>query len=121
MLFIKETENYEEEVYYICRAIGRYHYTGHAQGVQWIYQQKQEKKNMKNLSEIYFAGGCFWGTDHFLKQIRGVKSTQVGYANGNIANPTYQQVCTGKTNFAETVKVEYNPQEVPLKLLIDLF
>ncbi len=40
-------------------------YTGHAQGVQWIYQQKQEKKNMKNLSEIYFAGGCFWGTDHF--------------------------------------------------------
>lgn len=35
-------------------------YTGHAQGVQWIYQQKQEKKNMKNLSEIYFAGGCFW-------------------------------------------------------------
>ena len=96
-------------------------YTGHAQGVQWIYQQKQEKKNMKNLSEIYFAGGCFWGTDHFLKQIRGVKSTQVGYANGNIANPTYQQVCTGKTNFAETVKVEYNPQEVPLKLLIDLF
>ena len=39
-------------------------YTGHAQGVQWIYQQKQEKKNMKNLSEIYFAGGCFWGTDH---------------------------------------------------------
>ena len=90
-------------------------YIGHAQGVQWIYQQKQEKKNMKNLSEIYFAGGCFWGTDHFLKQIRGVKSTQVGYANGNIANPTYQQVCTGKTNFAETVKVEYNPQEVPLK------
>ena len=34
-------------------------YIGHAQGVQWIYQQKQEKKNMKNLSEIYFAGGCF--------------------------------------------------------------
>ncbi|WPC91037.1 hypothetical protein BJP29_22620 [Bacteroides fragilis] len=44
MLFIKETENYEEEVYYICRAIGGIIYTGHAQGVQWIYQQKQEKK-----------------------------------------------------------------------------
>ena len=96
-------------------------YTGYAQGVQWIYQQKQEKKSMKNQSEIYFAGGCFWGTEHFLKQIRGVKSTQTGYANGNIANPTYQQVCTGKTNFAETVKVDYNPQEVSLKLLIDLF
>lgn len=121
MLFIKETENYEEEVYYICRAIGRYHLHWPCTRRTMDLSTKTGEKNMKNLSEIYFAGGCFWGTDHFLKQIRGVKSTQVGYANGNIANPTYQQVCTGKTNFAETVKVEYNPQEVPLKLLIDLF
>lgn len=85
------------------------------------HQNEKEKSSMKNPSEIYFAGGCFWGTEHFLKQIRGVESTQVGYANGNIANPTYQQVCTGKTNFAETVKVEYDPQEIDLKFLIDLF
>lgn len=51
----------------------------------------------------------FWGTEHFLKQIEGVEATQVGYANGNIANPTYQQVCTGTTDFAETVKYSMIP------------
>lgn len=74
-----------------------------------------------NTKEIYFAGGCFWGTEHFLKQIRGVASTEVGYANGNVANPTYKQVCQGNTQFAETVKVVYNPSEVALPLLIDLY
>lgn len=77
-------------------AIGRYHLHWPCTRRTMDLSTKTGEKNMKNLSEIYFAGGCFWGTDHFLKQIRGVKSTQVGYANGNIANPTYQQVCTGK-------------------------
>lgn len=80
---------------------------------------KQNK--MENLKEIYFAGGCFWGTEHFMKQIRGVESTEVGYANGTIENPTYRQVCTGKTGFAETVKVVYDPKEVALNLLLDLY
>lgn len=85
------------------------------------HSNQKEKSTMKNEREIYFAGGCFWGTEHFLKQIRGVESTEVGYANGNIANPTYQQVCSGNTHFAETVKVKYDPQEVNLRLLIDLY
>ena len=76
---------------------------------------------MKNQAEIYFAGGCFWGTEHFLKQIRGVESTQVGYANSNVANPSYEQVCSGKTNAAETVKVVYDPKTVDLNLLLDLY
>ena len=52
-------------------------------------------------SKIYFAGGCFWGTEHFMKQINGVTSTQVGYANGktSIKNPTYEQVCNDNTEF----------------------
>lgn len=81
----------------------------------------ERSKNMNSIKEIYLAGGCFWGTEHFLKLIEGVKSTQVGYANGNIANPTYKQVCTGTTNFAETVKVEYDSEKVDLPFLIDLF
>ena len=76
---------------------------------------------MVKLNEIYFAGGCFWGTEHFLKQIRGVKSTEVGYANGKIKNPTYEQVCNDNTGFAETVKVIYDPQELNLGLLLDLY
>ena len=78
-------------------------------------------KPMKSQAEIYFAGGCFWGTEHFLKQIRGVESTQVGYANSNVANPSYEQVCSGKTNAAETVKVVYDPKTVDLNLLLDLY
>ena len=76
---------------------------------------------MEKTSEIYLAGGCFWGTEHFLKQIRGVKHTEVGYANGNTASPTYKEVCTDKTGFAETVKVVYNPREVSLELLLNLY
>ncbi len=82
---------------------------------------KKEKTLMENLSEIYFAGGCFWGTEHFMKQINGVKTTEVGYANGRIENPTYQQVCSGNTGFAETVKITYDPNEVNLELLLDLY
>lgn len=76
---------------------------------------------MDKEKEIYLAGGCFWGTEHFLKLIRGVKHTEVGFANGNVKNPTYKLVCTGTTNFAETVKVEYDPQEVKLSLLLELY
>lgn len=76
---------------------------------------------MKGTNEIYLAGGCFWGTEHFLKQIRGVKNTEVGYANGNTLNPTYKDVCTDQTGFAETVKVVYNPDEISLELLLELY
>lgn len=76
---------------------------------------------MNNQTEIYLAGGCFWGTEHFLKQIRGVELTQVGYANGNGSNPTYEDVCTDTTGFAEAVKVVYNPQILSLSTLLQLF
>lgn len=96
-------------------------FAANAQNHANLKPDKQKEVKMKTNSEIYFAGGCFWGTEHFLKLIRGVKSTEVGYANGNIKNPTYEQVCKDNTGFAETVKVDYNPQEVDLPMLIDLF
>lgn len=77
--------------------------------------------NDKGTKEIYFAGGCFWGTEHFFKQVRGVVATEVGYANGNTTKPSYQQVSKGDTGFAETVKVTYDPNTVDFDLLLDLF
>lgn len=71
--------------------------------------------------EIYFAGGCFWGTEHFFKQVRGVVATEVGYANGNIENPSYEEVYTDTTGFVEVVKVEYNPEVINLDKLLTLF
>lgn len=73
------------------------------------------------MATIYFAGGCFWGTEHFLKQIKGVTDTQVGYANSIVENPGYKAVCTGKTQAAETVKVDYDPEVVSLPFLIKLY
>ena len=82
---------------------------------------KQENMKMKDKAEIYLAGGCFWGTEHFLKQIRGVEQTEVGYANSQVPNPTYKEVCTGNTGAVETVKVVYDPRTVDLDLLLDLY
>ncbi len=76
---------------------------------------------MKTTKEIYLAGGCFWGTEHFLKQIRGVVSTEVGYANGKLKNPSYQAVSSGNTGFAEAVKVVYDPELIGLEKLLGLF
>ncbi len=73
------------------------------------------------MKEIYFAGGCFWGIEHYFKQVRGVASTEAGYANGHTLEPTYQDVCTDQTGFAETVHVVYNEQEVSLVSLLQLY
>ena len=73
------------------------------------------------VKEIYFAGGCFWRTEHYFKQIDGVVDTEVGYANGHTENPTYQDVCTDKTGFAETVHVTYDPSKVSLQFLLELY
>lgn len=70
---------------------------------------------------IYFAGGCFWGTAYLFSLVPGVLSTTAGYANSLISYPTYQQVCTGKTNAVETVRVEYDPECISLECLIDLY
>ena len=74
-----------------------------------------------DIREIYFAGGCFWGVEHFFKGVTGVTSTLPGYANGRFANPTYEQVYKDDTGFAETVKVCYNPEAVSLELLCRLY
>jgi len=57
--------------------------------------------------DIYLAGGCFWGTEHYFKQIEGVAITEVGFANGHTENPTYKEVYTDQTGFAETVFVRF--------------
>ena len=73
------------------------------------------------MKEIYLAGGCFWGTEHYFKQIRGVLNTEVGFANGVGENPSYKQVKTGTTGFAETVHIQYDPSQVSLDLLLEMF
>ena len=73
------------------------------------------------MKEIYLAGGCFWGTEHYLKQIRGVVATEVGYANGNGENPSYEEVYTDTTGFVECVKVVYDPTILALEKIVELY
>ncbi len=70
---------------------------------------------------IYFAGGCFWGTEHFFQLIKGVTKTQVGYANGITENPSYKEVCTNTTQHAETVMVTYDPELISLRFLVEMY
>ena len=73
------------------------------------------------MKTVYLAGGCFWGTQHFVRQLRGVISTRVGYANGKTENPTYDQVKYEHTGHAETVEVVYDETVLPLGKLLDCF
>ena len=73
------------------------------------------------IKDIYLAGGCYWGVEKYVSGIRGVLSTEVGFANGNTDSPTYQQVRYENTGHAETVKVLYDPGIVPLTALLKLF
>ena len=73
------------------------------------------------MKEIFFAGGCFWGAEHFFKQIAGVSHTEVGFANGHTTNPTYKEVYTDQTGHAETVRVCYDPAVCDLEFLVEMF
>lgn len=73
------------------------------------------------MKEIYLAGGCFWGTEHYIKQIEGVVTTEVGYANGTTPDPTYEEVYTDSTGYAETVRIAYNEEQVSLATILELY
>ncbi len=75
----------------------------------------------QNLKEIYLAGGCFWGTEKYLANINGIVKTDVGYANGNTENPTYQEVCHNNTGHAEAVRVFYDPTQIRLEFILSLY
>ncbi|MDY6761424.1 MAG: peptide-methionine (S)-S-oxide reductase MsrA [Candidatus Nanohaloarchaea archaeon] len=68
-----------------------------------------------------FAGGCFWCIDAVFKEVDGVADTSVGYAGGDVDEPSYEDVCTGDTGHAEAVQVEYDPDEVSYRELLDVF
>lgn len=73
------------------------------------------------MKTIYFAGGCFWGTEHYMSQFDGVVETAVGYANGSVADPAYEEVYTDQTGHVECVKVVYDDEMISLATLCRLF
>lgn len=75
----------------------------------------------QDLDTIYLAGGCFWGLEKYFKLIRGVTDTQVGFVNGHTDNPTYKEVYTDTTGYAECVKVVFDAAVLPLEKLLEFY
>jgi peptide-methionine (S)-S-oxide reductase len=70
---------------------------------------------------IVFGGGCFWCTEAIFKELRGVTSVLPGYAGGTTTNPTYATVCSGKTGYAEVIKIDFDPSQISFNDLLTVF
>jgi peptide methionine sulfoxide reductase msrA/msrB len=86
-------------------------------------QPKNELVNMNDVvtKKAVFASGCFWGTEYYMKRIDGVISTTVGYTGGSVENPTYKEVCTGRTGHYEAIEIVYDPSKVNYETLARTF
>lgn len=78
--------------------------------------------NIENGKEVaIFAGGCFWCTEAVFLELNGVESIKPGYTGGKIANPTYEDVCTGTTGHAEAIKIVFDPNKISYGELLEVF
>jgi peptide-methionine (S)-S-oxide reductase len=73
------------------------------------------------MEKATFGAGCFWGVEATFRQVKGVTEAAVGYLGGTLANPTYHDVCTGRTGHAEVVQVEFDPAQVSYDDLLEVF
>jgi len=80
-----------------------------------------EMSESKQYARALFASGCYWGTEFYMQKADGVIETAVGYAGGHVENPSYREVCTGRTGHAETVEVVYDPEVTDYETLCRLF
>jgi len=85
-----------------------------------LFQNLAPKLEAKRETAV-FAAGCFWGTEEYFRRLKGVLSTEVGYSGGRTAKPTYQEVCTGSTGHAESLKIEFDPATISYKELLRHF
>ncbi len=87
----------------------------------YILKESIKKNIEENEEEIFFGCGCFWGAEKCFWKLPGVKTTAVGYAGGKSENPSYRDVCSGRSEHAEVVRVIWNTNEIDLSDLLKMF
>ena len=80
-----------------------------------------DKTNIQIFEQATFGAGCFWCVEAIFERLEGVEDVQVGYAGGNVVNPTYADVCSGETGHVEVILLDYNPQIISFQQLLDIF
>ena len=76
---------------------------------------------MSDLQSIVLGGGCFWCTEAVFVKVRGITDVESGYSNGQARNPSYEQVCDGTTGHNEVVKLTYDPAQISLGQILEIF
>jgi peptide-methionine (S)-S-oxide reductase len=92
--------------------------------VYFVHAAGKERKTMEQVNKTQmatFAGGCFWGIEYAYQNVPGVLQTQVGFMGGKVDDPSYKQVCTGRTDHAEVVGVVFDPNQVSYRKLVEYF
>lgn len=91
-----------------------------SEGASSVAQGPDMDTPRPGLQFATFGAGCFWGVELAYQRVPGVERTEVGYTQGAVDGPSYEQVCGGRTGHVEAVRVEYNPQEVSYEQLLDV-
>jgi peptide-methionine (S)-S-oxide reductase len=84
-------------------------------------QELEMNKNKTDHETATFANGCFWCSEAIFKRLNGIKSVLPGYSGGQVKNPTYEQVCTGRTGHAESIQIEFDPKVMNFEKILDIF
>jgi peptide-methionine (S)-S-oxide reductase len=85
------------------------------------YSARSRENDMGETQTIVLGGGCFWCTEAVYKEVRGITDVESGYSNGHVQRPTYEQVCTGQTGHAEVVKLTYDPAQISVRQILEIF
>jgi peptide-methionine (S)-S-oxide reductase len=79
------------------------------------------ESDKSKMEVAVLGGGCFWCTEAVFLRLRGVSKVTSGYTGGSVTNPTYEQICTGRTGHAEVVRIEFNPKVISFEQILDVF